>query len=1034
MAEFSKAEILRSLYEDNALPQDKMALIKSLEDEGQLDQALEALSKNQQFIQSLGGGTAQQKVSLERKSPEYYQQKSEQFEAEKPNFLKETVGSIAQQARPYLQGAGATVGAVIGAGSGLLTGPGAPVASPAGALAGGGLGFALGDEIVDMLEHWAGTKEQKPIVVELTEAGKNVLEGAAYEAGGQAIAPAMGAMVKAAMKVPAIEYGVIAGKEMLGKVPKITEEGVKKVAGKLLHANTSKGPIIAKNIETAKAIEEQIPGLKFTYGELTGDPGIIKLEKSIMGEKGTFAQDFIERQKLNDEAIQKSLIEKRPQGSISDVIETFGGKQAEIEGVEKAAGEALSRETEQLGMGAGQLEAGQTIRAEATAGKAAAKKEGKKLYKEIPQYDLKTIDASQLADDIESVSKPMNRFESVEKNVPWEQINKIKEVLSEDQNIVSLKDLDGLQSQLKKEIRKAKSPQASGVEINEQKISRLVQINNKVEELIKKIAEDVTPASIEPKWHNLGSSERLSYYDPKKITEEGNFKVWDHDEGKYFKFKNKEDFKKWVEDYPWANITEPVGEIKTYYRYGKPPNTNRSWNAAEQKPEVGVSVYETPEGSGGAGFFSDRKIYQGKGRQVGWGADGEPVIIPEGKWEQFTPEKKVPFIGSSELKKARTFWKQEVIDKFKKGDVGEILANKGGGEYRVSDAQIASKFFKQGPSGKQSAQQFKNAIGGSKKAMQAIEDAAKQDLLSKFPGEEITESGLRRWLNRNKLALDELGLTNKFDSIKKAREQLTDAVSFRKYFEKSEAAKLLGSDPDIAVKKALGEVNVGKAATNLMKMTGGNKTAQAGLRNSLEDFILDQSKNLETGMITKVDTLDKLTKKYRPALNVFYHENKEVLKNWDTVRNAFRIAQKSRKIPGFTGSETQPLLLTSLMKAIDIRSGRIGTIVKIIMDPLSRSEATKVNSLIKQALLNPDYAYTLMLAADTVQPGLLKGTIPKAQIIGRETFKKTGKLPDYISKRLKDHLNVIKTAMTQERGKLQQAAIAAGAAQEEPAQ
>lgn len=803
------------------------------------------------------------KVPLQRQEPEYYQQRAEQFRAEAPRV--ETVPQyLASAARPYLEGAGATAGAIIGAGSGLMTGPGAPVASPAGAVAGGGLGYAMGAEVADMLEEWAGSKESKPLIANLTEAGKNIAIGSAMEMGGQAIGPALSATGKAAMKVPAIEYGVLAGKEMLGKVPTMTQKGIEKLAGKYLYANTSKGPLIAKNIETAQAIEEQIPGLKFTYGEMTGDPNIIKLEKAAIGEKGNFAQDLIERQTANDKAIQKFVQAQRPEGEIGNVIEAFEGQKAGLEAGEQAAKTALEKETEALGMGAGQLEAGQTIRGEAEAAKTATKAAGKKLYQEIPEYDWKTIDASQLLDDVESISRPMNRFEPVEKNVPWEQIKKIKDVLSEDQNIVSLKDLDGLQSQLKTEIRKAKSPQASGGEINEQKISRLVQLNNKVENLINKIAGKTSPQS-------------------------------------------------------------------------------------------------------------------------------------------------------TKLKEARTYWKQEVIDKFKKGDIGEILANKGGGEYKVSDAQIASKFFKPGPAGQQAARQFKNSIGGSQKAMQAIEDAAKQDLLSKFPGEEITESGLRRWLNRNKAALEEYGLTGKFDSVKKAREQLSDAITFRKDFEKSEAAKLIGSDPDIAIKRALGEVNTGKAAMNLMAATKGNKLAQAGLRNSLEDYILGQSKNLETGMITKVDTLDKLSKKLRPAMNVFYHNDKAKLQAWDTAREAFRIAQKSRKIPGFTGSETQPLLLTSFLKVFDISEKRLMTLLNAILKPLKENQLGKVNQLVSKALLNPDYAYTLMLAADTVKPGTIKGTLPKYHLAGRKQFVKTGELPAYLQRRISQHLATITgTAIAQE--------------------
>jgi hypothetical protein len=856
MAEYSKVEILRSLYEDNALPQDKMALIKSLADEGKLEDALQALSQNQKFVNSLSAPSRMSelsgKVPLERKEPEYYRQRAEQFRGEAPRV--ETVPQyLSKAARPYLEAGGATTGAIVGAGSGLLTGPGAVAASPAGAVVGGGLGYAIGAEVADLLEQWAGSKEAKPLIADLTEAGKNIAIGSAMEMTGQAIGPALSAAGRAAMKAPAIEYGVMATKEALGKAPAMTQRGVEKLAGKFLHANTSKGPLIAKNIETAQAIEEQIPGLKFTYGEMTGDPGIVKLERSTMREPGQFAQDFIERQKSNDEAIQNFIQSQRPEGEIGNVIEAFQGQEAKLAAGERTAKTALEKETEALGMGAGQLEAGQTIRGEAAAGKEAAKKTGKELYGQVPEFQ---IDASSLIDDIDALAQPMNKLEDIEANVPWKQINKLREVLSETDNIVTPRDLDGFQSELKADIRRLKSPQATGGEVNERKLSRLVQLNQKIDQLLQKASTAETPAA-------------------------------------------------------------------------------------------------------------------------------------------------------GQLKKARTFWRQEIIGKFKKGDIGEILANKGGGEYKVSDAQIASKFFKPGPAGQQSARQFKNAIGGSTKAMQAIEDAAKQDLLSKFPGEEITESGLRRWLNRNKAALEEYGLTDRFDSVKKAREQLSDAVTFRKDFEKSEAAKLIGSDPDIAIKKALGAVNVGKSAANLMAATKGNKLAQAGLRNSLEDFILDQSRNLETGMITKIDTMDKLAKKYRPAMNVFYHENKTAMNAWDTARQAFRIAQKSRKSPMGAGSDTAENMLTSLYKALGVSSGRIGTLVRAFLKPLKDTEATKVKALVNRALLDPDFAYTLMLSADTVKPGIIKGALPKYHISNRNQVIKTGELPVYLQRRISQHLATI---------------------------
>ncbi|MGW8300418.1 MAG: hypothetical protein ACWGNO_00035 [Desulfobacterales bacterium] len=775
------------------------------------------------------------------------------IELQQPSQPLNLTQRLAQSARPYLQAGGATAGGIIGAGSGLLTGPGAVAASPAGALVGGGLGFAIGDEIADLLENWAGTREPQPIVTELTQAGKNIVEGAAYEAGGQAIGPALKIAGGAAMKVPAIEYSVMAGKELAGKAPAMTKEAVEKLAGKFLKASTSKGPIIAKNIEEARALEEAIPGLKFSYGEMTGDPSLIKLERSAAREPGQFAQELIEQQQNNDRAIRDFLKSKRAEGEIEDTLKAFGATSEELAKKEQVARSGLEAETQKLGMGTGQLEAGQTIRAEAEAAKASAKKEGKKLYREIPQYDWKTINASKLGDEADALTRPMNKLEDVQENVPWKQINRLKEVLAEEGNIVSLKDLDGFQSEIKAEIRKLKS--GTG-EINERKISRLTQLNSKIENLIEKASTAETPAA-------------------------------------------------------------------------------------------------------------------------------------------------------QQLKKARTFWKKEVIDKFKKGDVGEILSSKGGGEYRVKDSQIASKFFKPGPAGKESAQQFKNAIGGSAKAMAAIEDAAKQDLLSKFPQGEITEAGLRRWLNQNKHVLKELNLISKFDDITKARAQLNDAISFQNEFNRSEASKLLGSDVQNAIVNALNKGSKGKAAANLMKQTAGNKKAQAGLRNALSDYILEQAQNPTTGMITRLDKLDSLLKKYKPAMNVFYAEDKEALKAWQKARDAFRVASKGRKSPLGSGSDTAENVLTSAFKALGVSSGRIGSLVKAFIDPLKKQEMNKVNALVNQALLNPDYAYTLMLAADAAQPGLIKGTLPKFHLSGRNKMIKEGVLPDYLKRRISQHIATI---------------------------
>lgn len=142
----------------------------------------------------------------------------------------------------------------------------------------------------------------------------------------------------------------------------------------------------------------------------------------------------------------------------------------------------------------------------------------------------------------------------------------------------------------------------------------------------------------EPKWHNLNSEDRKAYYNPNKIRSQGNYQIWDFDENKWWTFQDKTNEDAFREKYPVAFLSKnPAGTERVWYRFGKPPASNRSYDYANQKGEAGVSVYVTPEGSGGSVFFADRKIYSGLGRQIGWGTDGEPLIIPTSKWSEINP-------------------------------------------------------------------------------------------------------------------------------------------------------------------------------------------------------------------------------------------------------------------------------------------------------------------------------------------------------------------------------------------------------------
>jgi len=190
-------------------------------------------------------------------------------------------GSVSRFARPALEGGGAALGAIAGAGAGAVTGPGAPVASPALGVAGGALGYAGGKRAADILDETLGIRQPMGLADTALETVSDLGTGAALEMGGQMLAPAF----------MAVKSG---GKWAFNKIADparkaFTQKGAEQAAGQILKANTSSGEIYAKNAAEAAEIEKQIPGLKFTLGQRTGDPALIKLERAQMRGPGSGA-------------------------------------------------------------------------------------------------------------------------------------------------------------------------------------------------------------------------------------------------------------------------------------------------------------------------------------------------------------------------------------------------------------------------------------------------------------------------------------------------------------------------------------------------------------------------------------------------------------------------------------------------------------------------------------------------------------------------------------------------------------------------
>ncbi|MBT8341035.1 MAG: hypothetical protein KJP07_13550, partial [Desulfatitalea sp.] len=365
--------------------------------------------------------------------------------------IKQTIGKYA---RPILEGIPAAGGAIIGSGLG-----------PAGTMAGGGLGFAIGDELADTLDQYLGIEEQKPMLLEIGETAKNVALGATFEAGGQLAGQVLGRLGGAAI-------------DKIKNIMPFTKLGVEKKAGKILAAETSSGPLLAKNAEEAWLLEDAIPGLKFSRAELTNDPNIIKFERAAAREPGTFAAGLKERQATNNEAIRNFIKKQKGTGTRDDVLLSLSKEKEAIEtGIDVASGRAR----ELMPDGGDVISSGETIRGAAKAGETAARTRAGELFQAVPEFG---IDVSGLSSKIDEISTPMSKIENVEKNVPAI-FKRMARVIEEEQGVLTPNDLQGFRSELLEKLRES---QGSATR-NRRLESRLSKMADAVDDELVKASE-----------------------------------------------------------------------------------------------------------------------------------------------------------------------------------------------------------------------------------------------------------------------------------------------------------------------------------------------------------------------------------------------------------------------------------------------------------------------------------------------------------------------------------------------------------------
>ena len=898
---------------------------------------------------------------------------------------------VSDMARPLLSGAGATAGAMLGT-------PGAP---GLGTLAGGGLGFAAGEELADQLDEWLGIRERQPLMVELQESAEDVLTGAAFEAGGQSLAPILGATFRAIKRMPNIP---------------LTRAGAEKKAGEVIVANTVGGPLVAKNIDEARALEEAIPGLRFGRGQLTNDPSVIKFERSQARMPGDVAIQHAEQTALNTRALRAFVTKEKGAGTIEDVVGTLEKQREGLDTGIRTAQAGLEREAGALDTGIDPMDIGQSIRGAAREGESAARAASGELFEDVPQFG---IDASKLGSRIDDLSKPYSKVEDLEKNIP-SIFGRTKKLLDETNGVLTPDDLQGIRSEVSTDLRRVQG----GAEVNARKAARLQSLRNEVDNLleeasgsgeraVKKVVESPPP-----------SKAAMDEYD--KVARESQRKAVENIDASMTKqditakrdalktareiVDSSDEFADWTEiieqgglNLEIAHMTSDKETIKslmlkrpTLFRKGgkvmpdqfamdkgfdTPDELFQSWNnrasrkdAIEQMSDDLYYQYQAEIEAGqdlmGVGEryrqFLDETV-----EEINKGLSSKKPKKTLDEIYEIVKTKQRPGdeTAADKLKTARTFFKKEVIDKFKSGSVGDILKKSGSGD-KVSDANIASRFFKPGATGGETAQEFINAVGTNPNAREALENYIQQDLLSSATNPvtgEITDRKLKSWLHKYRPALKKLGLEDKFKSVETARESLDDALEMKTAFDKSVASKILDNDIDEAVKKVFEGGKLNKKARALMNKVKHDPKAVSGLQNAMIDHIIDSSQTTAVDAfgekIISMAGVDKTFRKLRPAINIVFKDSPNKLKALDTYRSALRIMQRGKTSPLGGGSDTAENIIAAMASKSGLAHGKIATIAKAVIKPLLDMGDAHVNLLLNRAAFDPEFAYTLMQAA-----------------------------------------------------------------------
>jgi len=383
--------------------------------------------------------------------------------------------------RPALESVGMIGGGVVGSALG-----------PAGTVGGAGLGFAAGRQAADIL---MGELPQETPLQTGYRTVRNIATGAAYESGGQIASKAIGAGVS---KIGSL------GRWVKSHIPVLSKQGYEAKAGEHLVATTSYGDIYVRNAHEAALLEKEIPGIRFTRAQRTGDVAAIKQEQGLISTRGPASQIDKELLADNNIAIGKYMKEKFPQAENMDDVVALIKKQSE--GLEANITSARGQLTERLReaeSSPSQIETGRTLREDITSKRGSVKQRVGKKFQEIPD---ESVDAKQLFVEMKKIKKGFDPDIESSGDMPSKIIHGIIKKIKSGEGKLKFSDMRKIRTNILDEIR----TESGAASPNARKLRRLNQVKDAWDEL-----SDMAGESNEA-YREAASKWRKEYVEPFK--------------------------------------------------------------------------------------------------------------------------------------------------------------------------------------------------------------------------------------------------------------------------------------------------------------------------------------------------------------------------------------------------------------------------------------------------------------------------------------------------------------------------------------